>query len=61
MLNLKRYIVLAYKQDDFKDLIKQYTNVKETIDKMDHASVEEEFGMRFADLVAEHREKMIEE
>jgi hypothetical protein len=35
MVNLKRYIVLAYKQDNFDGLLKQYNNVKETIDKMD--------------------------
>jgi hypothetical protein len=54
MMNLKRYIVLAYKQDDFKDLLKEYHNVKGTIDKMDHESIEAEFGLRFADLVAEN-------
>ena len=40
MMHLKRYIVLAYKKDDFKGLLKEYHNVKETIDRMDHKEVE---------------------
>lgn len=58
MEKLKQYIVLAYHDEDYKDLLKQYKSVQGTIDKMDRTEVETEFGVRFADLVEQHKKGM---
>ena len=61
MEKLKQYIVLAYQEEDFRDLLKQYKSVQSSIDKMDRSEIESEFGIRFADLVEQHKSQMAQD